>query len=306
MSTDKTLADAQPGGRVRLGDQEEPSFNWKEGVHDETSLRRAGAAWENLMYEDSAGEYTPAQHDQIGRMLVNVEQMMEGHPFTINEDGQYVAKEASLSAQPSPCETLPPDMRLGSADYLDYLDSKPSPGGQDALASLPLYRLADDANGNRGLYRDDTGSWVKVQDVERALAARQPVGDQHPDDLAVDAFAAAMKAKMAGGRAKGRGGWNDPEQCTAEDLSRMLRDHVDKGDPRDVANFCMMLHQRGEAIVARQPVGEPVAYSFKERVYRTALGHVWTDRLEGALPDSELREVKDVVPLYAAPPGGTE
>uniref|UniRef100_UPI0039C2BC4D hypothetical protein n=1 Tax=Stenotrophomonas maltophilia TaxID=40324 RepID=UPI0039C2BC4D len=26
---------------------------------------------------------------------------------------------------------------------------------------------------------------------------------------------------------------------------------------RDVANFCMMLHQRGEAIAARQPVGEP-------------------------------------------------
>jgi len=48
-----------------------------------------------------------------------------------------------------------------------------------ALASLPLYRLADDANGNRGLHRDDTGSWVKLQDVERALAARQP-GAQVP------------------------------------------------------------------------------------------------------------------------------
>ncbi|HID8539019.1 TPA: hypothetical protein ACXIMI_004179 [Stenotrophomonas maltophilia] len=82
----------------------------------------------------------------------------------------------------------------------------------------------------------------------------QPVDDQHRDDLAVDAFAAAMKAKMAAGRGKGRGGWEDPAQCTAEDLSRMLRDHVEKGDPRDVANFCMMLHQRGEAIAAIQPV----------------------------------------------------
>lgn len=50
-----------------------------------------------------------------------------------------------------------------------------------ALASLPLYRLADDANGNRGLHRDDTGSWVKLQDVERALAARQP-GTKEPVD----------------------------------------------------------------------------------------------------------------------------
>lgn len=55
----------------------------------------------------------------------------------------------------------------------------PSPAGQgDALAKLPTYRLADDANGKRGLYRDDTGSWVKIQDVERALAARQPVGQE--------------------------------------------------------------------------------------------------------------------------------
>ncbi|HDS1648692.1 TPA: hypothetical protein QEL68_000376 [Stenotrophomonas maltophilia] len=56
----------------------------------------------------------------------------------------------------------------------EYEPAQPSPDGQDALAALPLYRLADDAKGNRGLHRDDTGSWVKLQDVERALAARQP------------------------------------------------------------------------------------------------------------------------------------
>lgn len=82
-----------------------------------------------------------------------------------------------------------------------------------------------------------------------ALAARQSVAGQHPDDHAVDAFATTMKAKMAAARAKGRGGWEDPAQCSADDLSRMLREHLEKGDPRDVANFCMMLHQRGEAIV---------------------------------------------------------
>lgn len=88
-----------------------------------------------------------------------------------------------------------------------------------------------------------------------ALAAtgKQQVGEVHPDDAAVDAFAVAMKEKMAAARGKGRGGWEDPAQCSADDLSRMLRDHVDKGDPRDVANFCMMLHQRGEAIASRQP-----------------------------------------------------
>jgi Zn finger protein HypA/HybF involved in hydrogenase expression len=76
----------------------------------------------------------------------------------------------------------------------------------------------------------------------------QQVGGVHPDDAAVDAFAAAMKAKMADARAKGRGGWEDPAQCSALDLCRLLRDHVEKGDPRDVANFCMMLWNRQEGI----------------------------------------------------------
>lgn len=60
----------------------------------------------------------------------------------------------------------------------------------------------------------------------------------HSDDAAVDRFAAALKAKLAAARAKGRGGWKD---CHPERLSRMLREHVEKGDPRDVANFCMFL-----------------------------------------------------------------
>jgi hypothetical protein len=71
----------------------------------------------------------------------------------------------------------------------------------------------------------------------------------HRDDVAVDRFAAAMKAKLAKKRAEGRGGWNDPIEGMDVRLSGMLRKHVDKGDPVDVANFAMMLHQRGEAIV---------------------------------------------------------
>jgi hypothetical protein len=72
----------------------------------------------------------------------------------------------------------------------------------------------------------------------------------HPDDIAVDAFAAAMKAKLAAARAKGRGGWRDIEECPQQRLSDMLREHVAKGDPRDVANFCMFLQQRGESILS--------------------------------------------------------
>lgn len=85
-------------------------------------------------------------------------------------------------------------------------------------------------------------------DARRALIDTSPKSACHPDDAAVDAFAAAMKAKLADARAKGRGGWNGDEPGMQQRLSDMLRAHVEKGDPRDVANFCMFLHQRGEAI----------------------------------------------------------
>lgn len=87
----------------------------------------------------------------------------------------------------------------------------------------------------------------EIKRLIAALASSQV--SPHPDDIAVDRFAAAMKEKLAGARAKGRGGWERPD-CTREALSAMLREHVEKGDPRDVANFCMFLHQRGEGIAA--------------------------------------------------------
>jgi hypothetical protein len=58
------------------------------------------------------------------------------------------------------------------------------------------------------------------------------------DDAAIDAFAAAMKEKMDISRGKGRGGW---ETCSRTDLWQMLKEHVTKGDPIDVANLAMML-----------------------------------------------------------------
>lgn len=76
-----------------------------------------------------------------------------------------------------------------------------------------------------------------------------PVQAQHSDDVAIDRFAATMKEKMAASRAKGRSGWDDPEQCSVENLAAMLCQHVEKGDPVDIANFAMMIHERhGSAI----------------------------------------------------------
>lgn len=78
--------------------------------------------------------------------------------------------------------------------------------------------------------------------ILKATGKQQCIEVQHPDDAAVDAFAKAMKGKLALARAKGRSGW---QECDTGVLSGMLRDHVEKGDPRDVANFCMFLWTRG-------------------------------------------------------------
>ncbi len=63
----------------------------------------------------------------------------------------------------------------------------------------------------------------------------------HSDDDAIDMFASAMRDKMALAPAKGRDGW---QTYPVDVLWQMLREHVDKGDPVDVANLAMMIHHR--------------------------------------------------------------
>ena len=75
----------------------------------------------------------------------------------------------------------------------------------------------------------------------------------HADDHAILKFAKKMREKMRFAREeRGRGGWMG---MSAEELSAMLRGHVEKGDPVDVANFCMMLSANGASIA---PVTKPV------------------------------------------------
>lgn len=106
------------------------------------------------------------------------------------------------------------------------------------------------------------GEEGQASDMGAVLQGLNASAPSHPDDHAVDRFATAMKAKLATARAKGRSGWDDPDQCTVEFLSHLLHGHIAKGDPGDVANFCMMLDQRKSGIlpassVAKGQGGEP-------------------------------------------------
>lgn len=75
------------------------------------------------------------------------------------------------------------------------------------------------------------------------------VSDETKDNLAVDAFAKAMKEKLALARAKGRSGWNNKATCTGAHLADLFWQHTTKENKDnyvDLANFLMFLHVRGE------------------------------------------------------------
>ena len=85
--------------------------------------------------------------------------------------------------------------------------------------------------------------------------------EQHADDVAIDRFAAALKEKMAESRAKGRSGW---EGCDPAMLAGMLREHVEKGDPRDVALLSMMLWWHSAKTNAVAPSADADAWWARE------------------------------------------
>lgn len=76
------------------------------------------------------------------------------------------------------------------------------------------------------------------------------------DEDAINDFSIQLKVKMACSRAKGRDGWYRKDLCSGSTLSRMLREHVDKGDPIDTGILSMMLQHRGEGIEPEQVESE--------------------------------------------------
>jgi len=96
----------------------------------------------------------------------------------------------------------------------------------------------------------DTHDWLKDKVYrDRLLSGKQKEDTMtHPDDEAVDKFAAAMKAKLKWEREnRDRNGWNDPSLCSDELLVKLLIDHLPKGNDgnyEDIANLCMMLYHR--------------------------------------------------------------
>lgn len=74
------------------------------------------------------------------------------------------------------------------------------------------------------------------------------------DEMAVNKLSDALLAKLKQAREKGRTGWWS-DDVSAETLSTMLREHVNKGDPVDVAAFAAFLVSKGQSITK---INEPL------------------------------------------------
>lgn len=88
-------------------------------------------------------------------------------------------------------------------------------------------------------------NYEKLCSLFECIDFEQPPTQADIDNEAVDKLAQAMKNKLAKKREQGYHGW---ETCKHGDLVQLLINHVDKGDPIDVANFCAFLFARGEQL----------------------------------------------------------
>ena len=88
-------------------------------------------------------------------------------------------------------------------------------------------------------------NYERLQATFPHIEFERPPTQEDIDNEAVDKLAQAMKNKLAKKREQGYHGW---ETCKHGDLVQLLINHVDEGDPIDVANFCAFLFARGEQL----------------------------------------------------------
>jgi len=70
--------------------------------------------------------------------------------------------------------------------------------------------------------------------------------DEFMDNELTNSVKKAMEEKLELARQKGRGGWWSTD-CDTDYLRQILKEHIDKGDMRDVMNLSAMIFYRESA-----------------------------------------------------------
>lgn len=200
------------------------------------------------------GTLTDATESHIRALETQAKAWWRGHPDELRElvISHYTAPQPQLNSEHALLASLLDDLNNLHEELLDrssnHLGSA-EPGDED---DINLHNVMAGAVGGCAA---QVGSILRK--ARAAIASDQ--GSMHPDDIAVDRFAIAMKVKLAEARAKGRGGALT-EPNLQQRLSDMLHEHVAKGDPVDVANFAMFLHQRDESIQPANTASRKIAW----------------------------------------------
>jgi hypothetical protein len=89
------------------------------------------------------------------------------------------------------------------------------------------------------------------------------------DEAAIARFAKAMVEKMAIMRTRGLRDW---ETCSSIELLCVLEEHVEKGDPVDIALIAMMIHQKAQVefeVEWQKPDGRKII-----NIYQYTIGEI--------------------------------
>jgi hypothetical protein len=168
-----------------------------------------------------------------------------------------------------------------------------------------LYSLVCRANVLLLSVLDDISATPTLPQSEDARHTFIAPGDLHPDSVElIAAFATAMAAKLRKAQIKYgySNGWKDPNWM--DECRQKLVEHLAKGDPRDVANYCAFLWHHGESTAASGLLSEkvePYAWSYFEgagtgREYISRAKPEWQNPHD--LADAEVI----IEPLFKMPP----
>lgn len=92
-------------------------------------------------------------------------------------------------------------------------------------------------------YEDDDYSETKAMaavELRGAIDIAGKMGESVADDALVTYAHRMMDYKLLRSRNKGRGGWHR-DDCSIDDLQRLMMEHIEKGDMMDVAIFAAMI-----------------------------------------------------------------
>ncbi|GLX85069.1 hypothetical protein tloyanaT_13210 [Thalassotalea loyana] len=88
--------------------------------------------------------------------------------------------------------------------------------------------------------------WKRLS--KQLMSLKPELRDIEADQWLVAFAQKAMSEKLTDARMKGRGGWWTTD-CDTEFLKELLKEHVDKGDMRDVMNIAAMIWFRQAASI---------------------------------------------------------